>query len=128
MKKYCTEHRFTEALSICHSCGLDYCESCLTEGKEYYYCKKPECQKLLKDELGDEQLQNIEPPHDDDVNLVEVYESRDSGNTAILKSIFDNAKIEYCTYGENYGKYRGVIFVVSDKQLEEAKKLIKELE
>ena len=54
--KSCFNHPDKKALSICHGCGKDYCESCLDEGKEYYYCKKPECQKLFKEELPLEKL------------------------------------------------------------------------
>lgn len=126
MEKYCIEHPYTEALSVCHGCGLDYCEECLSEGKEYYYCKKPECLKLLKEELGDDQLQSPEVPHDDNVNLIEIYHSRNDAKTAVLKSIFDNANIQYCTYGENYRK--GVAFLVNENQIKEVKEIIKAFE
>lgn len=49
--KHCVNHMEREALSICHNCGKDYCEKCLVEGEEYYYCKKPECQSSLIKEL-----------------------------------------------------------------------------
>ena len=48
--KTCINHPEKEALSICHGCGKEYCETCLDEGKEFYYCKNPECQELLKKE------------------------------------------------------------------------------
>jgi hypothetical protein len=51
MMKTCINHPEKEALSICHGCGKDYCELCLEEGKEFYYCKNPECQELLKKEM-----------------------------------------------------------------------------
>jgi ssDNA-binding Zn-finger/Zn-ribbon topoisomerase 1 len=54
--KFCVNHPDKKAFSICHSCGKDYCESCLDEGKEFYYCKNPECQKKLKEELASERL------------------------------------------------------------------------
>jgi hypothetical protein len=47
----CFNHPDKKALSICHGCGKKYCELCLDEGKEYYYCKNPECHKLLEKEL-----------------------------------------------------------------------------
>jgi hypothetical protein len=50
--KTCVNHPDKEALSTCHNCGSDYCELCLTEGKEYYYCHKYECQEMLKKELS----------------------------------------------------------------------------
>ena len=46
--KYCINHPDKKAYSVCHGCGKDYCESCLVAGKEFYYCKNPECQKLLR--------------------------------------------------------------------------------
>jgi len=47
----CFNHSEIEAFSICHGCGKEFCESCLDEGKEYYYCINPGCQELLKREL-----------------------------------------------------------------------------
>jgi len=49
--KSCFNHPEKKAHSICHGCGKDYCELCLDEGKEFYYCRNPECQILLKKEL-----------------------------------------------------------------------------
>ncbi|MBK9098517.1 MAG: DUF2007 domain-containing protein [bacterium] len=49
--KSCINHPDKKTFSICHGCGKDYCEECLDEGKEYYYCKNPECQNLLRGEL-----------------------------------------------------------------------------
>ncbi|MCF6269205.1 MAG: DUF2007 domain-containing protein [Melioribacteraceae bacterium] len=47
----CFIHSEKEALSICRGCGKTFCELCLDEGKEYYFCKNSECQELLKKEL-----------------------------------------------------------------------------
>jgi len=46
----CTNHPQVKAFSVCHGCGKPYCESCLMEGVEYYYCKRPECQLIYKEE------------------------------------------------------------------------------
>lgn len=46
----CTNHPDKKALSVCHSCGKPFCESCLDEGKEFYFCKDPACQGMLKRE------------------------------------------------------------------------------
>ena len=51
MTEYCDNHPRTEALSLCHNCGKHFCADCLSEGKEYYYCKTPECQLALNKEL-----------------------------------------------------------------------------
>jgi len=47
MEHYCKNHPNKKALSLCHSCGEYFCSDCLTEGKEYYYCKNNECAKQL---------------------------------------------------------------------------------
>jgi len=44
MKQKCFIHTDKNSLAPCHSCGKHYCEECLTEGVEYYYCKKEQCQ------------------------------------------------------------------------------------
>jgi len=44
----CRYHPERKALSFCHHCGERYCFECLTEGKEFYYCKNPDCQKALE--------------------------------------------------------------------------------
>ena len=44
MKEKCYIHPDRNALAPCHACGKYYCEECLIEGKEYYYCQKEECQ------------------------------------------------------------------------------------
>jgi hypothetical protein len=46
----------TQALSICHNCGKHFCAECLSEGKEYYYCKAPECQLALNKELNPDSI------------------------------------------------------------------------
>ncbi len=48
----CTNHIDKTAYSICNNCKEEFCEDCLDEGKDFYYCKKEECQKKLKDELS----------------------------------------------------------------------------
>ena len=41
----CKNHPDTNALSLCHSCGDYFCQDCLIEGDEYYYCKDNKCQQ-----------------------------------------------------------------------------------
>ena len=48
----CTNHPGRTAYSICNNCKEDFCEDCLDEGVEFYYCKKEECQQKLKEELS----------------------------------------------------------------------------
>ena len=52
--EYCLNHPDREAYSVCRNCGNPYCQDCLTEGGDYYYCKKPECQMAKKNELTSE--------------------------------------------------------------------------
>jgi len=54
--KYCINHPDRKAEYICHGCGKTYCELCLTEGEDYYYCNEPACQKLLQAVLQSEIL------------------------------------------------------------------------
>jgi hypothetical protein len=46
--KRCVNHPPLDALSVCHSCGKDFCEACLQEGGEFYYCQSPGCQAMLR--------------------------------------------------------------------------------
>lgn len=50
MGEKCFNHPDRESIAPCHSCGKYFCRDCLSEGKEYYYCKKEQCQALLKQE------------------------------------------------------------------------------
>lgn len=59
MMKYCFNHPGKKAYSVCHNCGKDFCEECLNEGNEYYYCKNPDCQKALKAEKISEPLPEV---------------------------------------------------------------------
>ena len=45
MEGFCRNHPGKKALNFCHSCKEYYCENCLEEGKEYYYCKKGSCKE-----------------------------------------------------------------------------------
>jgi predicted Zn finger-like uncharacterized protein len=48
----CINHPERESLSVCHNCGNHYCQDCLTEAGEYYYCKQPACRDARKYELS----------------------------------------------------------------------------
>jgi predicted Zn finger-like uncharacterized protein len=50
----CINHPDRETWSVCHNCGDPYCQECLTEVGEYNYCKKPECQSAMKNEITTE--------------------------------------------------------------------------
>ncbi|MHB8335901.1 MAG: hypothetical protein ACYDEE_00590 [Ignavibacteriaceae bacterium] len=59
MEHMCKNHPNARAFNICHFCNEYFCESCLVEGDEYYYCYKPECQKALSQEKEAFQTQKI---------------------------------------------------------------------
>jgi hypothetical protein len=44
----CANHPDRQALSVCHCCGKHFCESCLAEGSEFYYCKDKACQEFME--------------------------------------------------------------------------------
>lgn len=46
--EHCANHPNRKAISVCHNCGGAYCEACLVEGNEYYYCRKPACQDTMR--------------------------------------------------------------------------------
>jgi hypothetical protein len=164
--KSCVNHTNKKAFSICHGCGKDYCELCLNEGKEYYYCKNPECQKLLREELpparfpikikcpncfseleleDDERTSGkvhcpecealidygVNPPQiSNKGNYIELLSSLNQGDITLIKSIFDNSKIDHYVFGENLSSLAMVQptrFFVNESQLEEAKEVLKDI-
>jgi hypothetical protein len=50
MDRFCKNHSNVKALSFCHSCKEYFCENCLEESIEYYYCKKKSCQEAKRRE------------------------------------------------------------------------------
>lgn len=48
----CPNHPEKDVLSFCHSCGEYLCRECLTDGEEYYFCKKDTCQNARLTENG----------------------------------------------------------------------------
>jgi hypothetical protein len=164
--KFCVNHPYKKAFSICHSCGKDYCEACLDEGKEYYYCKNPECQKLLLEELPPEPFPinvicpncsceikleyeertsgkvhcpeceavidlRVNPPGLlNKENYVELLSSLNQGDIALIKSILEDAEVDYYVFGENFLGADPLIqparFFVNENQLEEAKEVLKD--
>ncbi|HCY75941.1 MAG TPA: hypothetical protein DHV28_08460 [Ignavibacteriales bacterium] len=47
----CLNHPNKKAISFCHICNNYYCEECLIEGREYYYCHKENCFQEYKKDL-----------------------------------------------------------------------------
>jgi hypothetical protein len=163
----CVNHPDKKAISVCHNCGKEYCAECLTEGEEYYYCKKPECQEQLNKgtlpempeeitcpvcsailQLSDEEIEtrkihcsNCEAFMDYNFNppkvlkseaLEEVFSSLNLGDLAVVKSMLQDANIDYSVFGENFLSTDPLIqparIVVRASQVEEAKELLKEFE
>ena len=50
MDKFCKNHPNVKALSFCHSCKEYFCENCVEESVEFYYCKKSLCQEAMRGE------------------------------------------------------------------------------
>ena len=48
----CYNHPERIAYSICSNCGRYYCEECLLEGTDYYYCKSSECRSKWEKDIG----------------------------------------------------------------------------
>jgi hypothetical protein len=162
----CVNHPQRKATSICHSCGQQYCELCLDAGSEYNYCKKAECQELLRQELSTQLLSpeiicpncsvNIElsdaerssrkfhcPECESFIdytfnpakilnrqNYIELLSSFNQGDIALIKSLLDDALIDYYVFGENFLSVEPLVqpakFYVNGIQLEEAKEVLKD--
>ena len=52
MDRFCKNHSNVKALSFCHSCKEYFCENCLEESIEFYYCKKNSCQEAKRGEAA----------------------------------------------------------------------------
>ncbi len=161
----CTNHPTVKALSVCHGCGKPYCKSCLDEGKDFYYCKKPSCQELFRlenarallpprvncprcsSELelsdGDRASKKfhcpecdafldftVDPPIAlDNKDYTEVFSSMNQGHIALLKSILDDAGLDYYVTGEYFLATDPLIqpakFYVLNDQVTEAREIVK---
>lgn len=51
-KRKCWNHPQRDSLSMCHSCGKYFCEDCLVDGDEFYFCKEEGCQLLFIEKYG----------------------------------------------------------------------------
>ena len=48
----CINHSNIKSFNICNVCKNYFCEKCLVEGPEYYYCKSEKCQLELNNILS----------------------------------------------------------------------------
>lgn len=166
--RMCFNHPDKKAFSVCHCCGKDFCRECLSEGEEYYYCKDPKCQEMLKKESHRESLPKIitcpscggeielseaektsgkvhceeceslidfneNPPKIiNQEKYVELLSSLNQGDIGLIKSILEDANIDYYVFGENFLSVDPLIqparFYVNEEQLNEAKELLKNFE
>ena len=58
MNEYCVNHPSKKAVSFCHNCGEYFCPDCLSEGKEFYFCQKEDCQKKFLAEGSETKSKN----------------------------------------------------------------------
>ncbi len=106
-----------------------FCPKCKAEYKAgITHC--PDCDVDLVDEI----------PEEKPVQLVKIFESADPGLTAIIKSILDDASIEYHVTGDNMQSILGakfefafgadignVVFMVREEDVSTATELLKEV-
>jgi predicted Zn finger-like uncharacterized protein len=72
----CVNHTKREAYSVCHNCGNHYCQDCLTEGGEYYYCKKSECQEAKKNIIISELSMHLICPSCQSIIAIDINEQK----------------------------------------------------
>ena len=108
----CVNHPEREALSICFGCKKEFCKSCLDEGKEYYYCKNDDCQKLLKNELGI-------------INIPEIIECPNC-KTELELSLYEREKgTMHCPECESFIDFTsGIAEVIEDENYQEIMTLL----
>ncbi len=165
---HCFNHPDRKALSVCHECGRHYCELCLDEGEEFYYCRRPACREsflkqkrieplpakitcpacsseleLTDDERATRKLHcavcetfldyTVDPPK---VLQASKYSllltTMNQSDIAVIKSVLDDAKIDYYVYDEEFLAVRPLVqpvrFLVAENQMEEAKELLKDFD
>ena len=62
MVEKCKNHKERKAISYCHNCGKYFCEECLNEGNQYYYCNNTECYEQYKKEKDTQLLDSAKIP------------------------------------------------------------------
>ena len=115
--------------------------------KKHAYRKEitcPDCQSVIK--VSAEELQsggfrcpecetyiaivNGKPEAEEDKNYVKLLSSLNQGDIALIKSMLDDAEIDYYAAGENFLSVRPllepVLFYVNEKDLELAKEILKD--
>jgi hypothetical protein len=103
------------------SCELELSEEERISGKAH--C--PECEALI--------IVNTNPPKVlNKENYVELLSSLNQGDIALIKSVLDDAGLDYYVFGQNFLSVDPLIqpakFFVNENQIEEAKELLKDFE
>ena len=80
----------------------------------------PECDSFII-------VLNGRPELPGDKNFVQLLSSVNQGDTAIIKSMLDNAEIDFYVTGEN-SVYEPVVIYVNDEQINLAKEILKDFE
>jgi hypothetical protein len=120
---YCSKHMDKEALSFCHNCGKFFCRECLSEGKEYYYCYKDECQRQLHLE-NEVDIINLPYENREEKDFVKFYTEMNQADAALFKSILDDSNIDYyCSSGTFFDA--PVEFYICADQIPEVEEILK---
>ncbi len=168
MMEKCPNHPGKNAIYSCHSCERHFCESCLTEAGDFYYCDNPKCREMMKASIKPDLLPEeivcpkcsaniklnknersshqvhcheceslidftIDPPAIiNPKEYVQITSSINQGDIGLIKSLLDDANIDYYVFGENFLIIDPLIqparvFVVQD-QVEEAKRILKDVD
>jgi hypothetical protein len=85
----------------------------------------PECESFIA-------IMNGKPESVEDKNYVQLLSSLNQGDIAIIKSMLDDAEVDYYLTGENFLGVRPLlepaVFYVNEKDLELAKNILKDFE
>ncbi len=101
----CPNHPERETVSFCHACGDHLCRTCLTEGAEYYYCKKAACQEARLQELERKGLtlaDVAEAPEEEISGAVNGLTPDSAGAIGPIPSLPLNRPVEYAGFWKRF--------------------------
>lgn len=142
---FCVYHPSNAAISFCHHCHDWICSRCASEGREYYYCRKFECQEALQREGkygsstppahdgpdGRPSVNPSEPIPGDDLVTVASYPSSFTANLA--KGLLESEGIEVYLAGDTLGSedkdpFAGVRVQTKLSEADRALKILREID